>query len=154
MNKCPQCNADVPDGVNFCPACGCKISGKSENIGEKFKDLNNTDEFTNEFSPDDIENTKGVSILSYLGILFIIPLIMYPNSKFAKFHINQGIVFFIFSVIASALSGILAFIPVIGWISIAVIYLVLLIFMILGIVNSATGRAKELPLIGKFRIVK
>ena len=35
-----------------------------------------------------------------------------------------------------------------------VIYLVFIVYIILGIVNAAKGEAKELPVIGKLRILR
>lgn len=114
------------------------------------------------FAPDDIQKTKGLAWLSYLGILFLIPMLVNQNSPYTKFHVNQGIVLFIADLIlyvaVSIVSFILGFIPIIGIILSALLYLavsiVILIFVILGIVNAVQGQAKELPVIGKFRILK
>lgn len=53
--------------------------------------------------------------------------------------------------------GILDGLPLIGWIfSIAgsLLGLFCLLFAVLGIINAANGKAKELPIIGKFKILK
>ena len=121
------------------------------------------------FDPQDIEGTKYINILSYLSILFLIPMFMYKESKFTKFHVNQGIVLCIFSVGGSILFGIIgaavgaltSFVPVVGIIVSLIVSLislayniVILVFTIIGIVNTCTGKAKELPLIGKIKIYK
>ena len=117
------------------------------------------------FDPQDIENTKYMNILAYLGILFLIPMFVNKESKFTKFHVNQGIVLCIFSVAGTIVFGIIGaivgMIPFIGWMIGLVVSLVslaysivILVFTILGIVNTCTGKAKELPLIGKITIYK
>jgi len=45
-------------------------------------------------SPDseDIEKSKAVSYLSYLGILFLVPFLTQKDGQFAQFHAKQGLV--------------------------------------------------------------
>src|SRR5437762_2047316 len=42
---------------------------------------------------EDAEKHKAVAILGY--ILFVIPLVTAPHSKFGRFHANQGLMVFI-----------------------------------------------------------
>lgn len=119
-------------------------------MSEELKNIVETPDTTNEFDAADIENSKILSLFSYLGILFLIPLLACKDSKFAKFHVNQGIILFI----AGLIMGVIACIPLIGWIIGGLWSIVDLIFVIIGIVNAVTGKAKELPIIGKFRIIK
>ena len=44
--------------------------------------------------------------LSYLGILWLIPLLTLKENAFAKFHVKQGIVLTIYGVASSVLGGI------------------------------------------------
>ncbi len=106
---------------------------------------------------DDVEKNKVFAILAYIGLLFLVPLLAAPNSKFARYHANQGIVLFLSAVISMFGTGILMIIPFIG----CVFYLVMLavavgavVLMVLGIVNAAAGLYKPLPLIGHFQILK
>lgn len=112
--------------------------------------LNNTPDTTGQFDPNDIAQNKTTALLSYIGFLFLVPLLSAKDSAFARFHANQGIVLFILEIV----SGILVFIPIIGGIISLVVWLVALVFAILGIVNAANGRAKQLPLIGGITILK
>ncbi|MEE0859710.1 MAG: DUF4870 domain-containing protein [Acutalibacteraceae bacterium] len=115
------------------------------------------DDKTMNMHPQDIEDNKVLSLFSYIGILFLIPLLACKNSQYARFHANQGIILFICNLIISVAAGILSVIPVVGFILCIILYiveLVLLVFAIIGIVNAVTGKAKELPLIGKFTILK
>ena len=95
-----------------------------------------------------------MAVLAYIGILFLIPLLAAKDSKFARFHANQGLILFLAGIVASIASGILVWIPVIGWLISILLSIALLVFMILGIVNAAQGKAKELPLIGGIKILQ
>ena len=83
-------------------------------------------------------------------IIFLIPLLAAKDSKFARFHTNQGLVLFLCGIIAS----VVAVIPVIGWIVAPIAGLVITVLAIIGIINALNGKAKELPVIGKFKILK
>ena len=102
----------------------------------------------------DITDNKVMAVLAYIGILFLIPLLAAPNSRFARFHANQGLVLFLAEVVLGAAGGVLGLIPFVGWIISSAIGIVCLAFMIIGIVNAANGKAKELPLIGSFKLIK
>lgn len=113
------------------------------------------------FDKADIEKNRLMAVLSYIGILVVIPIVVEPNSRFVRHHANQGIILLITSVVYGALMKILGlmvgWIPVIGSITLSLVSLigvVLFIFAILGIVNAAQGNAKELPIIGGYRILK
>lgn len=129
---------------------------------EKIKELTKTQDTTSEFDPADIEANKILSLFSYIGFLFIIPLICASNSKFAKFHANQGLVLFLFEIVLGVVTSVIAFIlgiiPFIGafisWIIGTVVGLVTLVLAILGIVNAVCGKAKKLPIIGGITIIK
>ena len=45
-------------------------------------------DITQQFAPEDIQKNKVISALSYLGILFFLPLVAAPESRFGKFHAN------------------------------------------------------------------
>ena len=112
---------------------------------------------TSEFDQNDIQQNKVMGILAYIGILVLIPLFAAKDSKFARFHCNQGLVLAICEIAVSVIISILSFIPVVGLIvSIVgwVINVVAFVLSILGIINAVNGQAKELPLIGSIKILK
>ena len=98
-------------------------------------------------APDakDIEENKGITILSYIGILCLIPLLAKKDSKFAQYHAKQGLVLLICEVV----TYIVYVIPVIGWIVGFLASIFWLVLAIIGIVNVVKGETKELPVIGK-----
>lgn len=101
------------------------------------------------FTPEDIEKNKVVSGLAY--IIFFLPLIVCQESPFGRFHANQGLLL----LIASVAGGIvLSIIPVIGWILLPIFSLAVFILAIMGLINTLNGKAKELPVIGKYKILK
>ena len=126
-------------------------------FNEKFNKFNDTPDTTEEFDQNDIQQNKAMAILAYLSWLVIIPIFAAKESKFARFHANQGLVLAIAEIICWVVLGILGNLPFIGWIFSIVdglFSLVCLIFAVIGIVNAANGKAKELPVVGKFRILK
>ena len=122
----------------------------------------------------DVEKNKYLNIFSYLGILFLIPLFMAKGSKYTRFHVNQGIILTICSVAYTVAQNIILailraclfgstyyweFSPMFGIYSVisTILGLASLVFVALtiyGIYNTCTGKVKELPVIGKFRILK
>ncbi|MCX6808097.1 MAG: hypothetical protein NTW50_00320 [Candidatus Berkelbacteria bacterium] len=82
-----------------------------------------------------------LSILAYLPVLFLIPLIfkMFKND-FVWYHVRQGIVLsgvwiiFIFSF----------YLPLLPWL----VGLYLVFCLVVGIVNVSTGKSRPLPLLG------
>lgn len=126
-------------------------------INEKFEEFNNTEDTTSQFDPDDIQQNKVMAIFAYLSWLVLIPILGAKNSPFARFHANQGLALAIAEIICWVVLGMLVKLPLIGWIFglvESIFSLICLIFAIIGIVNAANGRAKELPIVGKFKILK
>jgi len=88
----------------------------------------------------DVQENKAIAILSYIGILCLVPLLAKKESKFAQFHAKQGLVIFIVEIIGMFLM------PLFGLG--ALINLAALIFSVIGIVNVVGGKMNKLPLIG------
>ncbi|MDD3920128.1 MAG: DUF4870 domain-containing protein, partial [Eubacteriales bacterium] len=125
------------------------------------QDFNNTADTTGSYDQADVQQNKAMAILAYFGPLVLIPLFAAKDSRFARFHANQGlvlciaeiaygIIYSIISAILMAISWRLAFILTI----LSLVYILFTVLAILGIINAANGKAKELPLIGKIRIIK
>ena len=112
--------------------------------------------------PKDVQDNKAMGILAYLGPLVLVPIFAAKESPFARFHANQGLILLIvaigLSIILSILTSILLVISLslfaLTSILTSLFGLCVLVFMILGIINAAKGEMKELPFIGKYRIIK
>ena len=107
------------------------------------------DDYTDEVDPEDVKENKLMAALAYIGILVLIPIFAAKDSKFARFHANQGLVLFIIEAIAGAL----ATAKVLGWLF-GIVDFVCLILAIVGIVYAVQGKAKELPVIGNIKLLK
>lgn len=117
---------------------------------EKQEAGNNTNIHQEEiFDSADIEKNKTMAGLSYL--IFFLPLIICPESQYAKFHANQGLLLLIVSIAGNIILGV---IPIIGWILIPLFLIAICVFGIIGLINGFGGKAKRLPLFGQFTIIK
>lgn len=161
MAFCNKCGNQLPDGANNCPNCGAPAGNtqqNTQNAQDFVNNMMNTNDTTSQFDPQDINNNKGMSVLAYIGFLFLVPLLACPNSKFARYHTNQGLVLFLLEFALGVVTGILGIIPIagliIGGLLSAVGGIFTLVLMIMGIINAAQGQAKKLPLIGKITLLK
>lgn len=176
----PQAGAQQTDNNTY-----YQPNTNSADFSSKLAGITDTPDSTADYDRNDIAQNKVYAILSYIGLLFLVPLLGAPNSKFARFHANQGIVLFIaeaalsiisavFSLVFGAIKGALhtayvlvnltggvsfpyvlvSVLNVIFTVVFSILGLLILLLAIVGIINAAQGRAKELPLIGKIRILK
>ena len=156
MKFCGKCGARVEDSVKFCTSCGEAIAEVAEKAAEqkdfstKVAALNDTADTTADFDVNDIAQNKVMGVLAYFGPLCLVPILAAKDSKFARFHANQGLVLFIVGIILS----VLFVIPLIGWILAPILSLIVTVLAIIGIINAAGGKAKELPIIGKYKLLK
>jgi uncharacterized membrane protein len=105
-------------------------------------------------SAKDAEKNRAFGILAYIGILFLVPLLAAPDSKFAKFHANQGLNLFIGECILGIAWWVLVWIPVIGWLAGFAAWVILVTLSIMGIINAANGKMQKLPLVGDIQLIK
>lgn len=106
-----------------------------------------------------MDNKKLFAIIGYiLPILFFLPLIddKLKTDVSARFHANQQLVLLIASlllhfVVSSVLGIVLG--PLMFLLGNA-INLVIIVFVVMGVLNVINGADKELPVIGKFRLIK
>lgn len=118
-------------------------------MSNDFNDFMNTPDDTGMYDTQDIQTNKVWAALSYVGILFILPLLVNGGqSCYAKYHANQGFILFLTNIVVGIASAILGKIPVLGAVLSALLSLASLALMIIGIINAANGKAKQLPLIG------
>ena len=100
-----------------------------------------------EQKPSSKDNDKNIiAVLSYLGILVIIPLLVAKDDEFVKYHIKQGLVL----LIAFIAISFVAWIPILGWIFGFFAWIICFVLVIMGIINVLGGKKKQLPIIGKY----
>lgn len=172
MIFCAKCGKKLNDGTKFCPRCGTAVPGGTggqtsscehttySSQAQTWEQFNQTKDFSETFQPEDIERNKAMAVLSYFSLLVFLPLLLAKESKYARFHANQGLIL-LFSMMgwqfASSMLNLIFdrfwwqyrfLLPLSG-----VVYLLFLVLFFIGIANALNGKAKELPLIGKFRIL-
>lgn len=145
---------------------------KAKETVEKIMD---TPDDTSKHDTTDIETNKGMAIISYLGPLCLIPFLVSKESKFSQYHAKQGLNLFVIEIVFAIISGFLKSIIQIPkmcnflnelqvecgvvtpwWLNVPLnlIELLLAIIALIGIVYACQGKAKELPIIGKFKVIK
>ncbi|MFH1841452.1 MAG: hypothetical protein ABH800_01700 [Candidatus Nealsonbacteria bacterium] len=92
------------------------------------------------------EQANILAIISYIGILCLVPILTKEKNEFIKFHAKQGLVLFI----CETATWIIIMIAPFLWFLINIFWIFWLILSIVGIINVINNRKKEIPLIGKF----
>lgn len=93
----------------------------------------------------DAKSNRGFGALCYFGPFFIISWLARPKSAFVRYHVNQGLVLFLCSVIFNLFD----FIPFM-WL----LNLLIVVDFFCGIANALGGRRKPIPLIGEITLIK
>lgn len=187
MKYCTKCGAELQDDAKFCGKCGAEQevievveaeetenseskenTEKTENkeksdFEKKFEKFMDTEDSTSTMDKKDIEDNKVMGILAYLSWLVLIPLLAAKDSKFARYHCNQGLVLAIVEIIWWILQGLIVnllflnihyALYVLGTIIFDAVDIFLFVLAIIGIVNAAKGKARQVPIFGKFTILK
>ena len=184
MAFCTQCGKEMDDAMRFCPICGAPATQGGTNPAQQASAQQtappqqpaapaggyqapgggqtwNQNPYVNPEQMD-INNNKGYAILSYFSLLVLIPIFAAKDSKFARFHANQGLVLMIAEVVYwIAVAIVTAIFMAINWwlgsifsTIFALGNILFLVLAILGIVAAAQGQYKTLPIIGKISILK
>ncbi len=87
-------------------------------------------------------DTKTTGIVAYLTWIGLLVAFLAGDKEGAKFHINQSLVLFLF--------GLLGAIPFVGlaW------DIFIFVCWIIAFVGACQGQEKEVPLLGKIKIIK
>src|SRR6056297_1100984 len=88
----------------------------------------------------DVELNKAVAALSYVWILFLVPLLLKRKSEFSQFHAKQGMILFLISL--------LTIIPILG----QILFFVLLIISVISIVKVINGEWWKIPFVYEWSI--
>lgn len=87
----------------------------------------------------DAKTTGIVAYLTWIGLLIAI---LAGDKEGAKFHVNQALVILLFSL--------LSVIPCVGW----VWGIFMFVCWVMGLIAAINEEEKEVPLIGKIRLLK
>ena len=95
-------------------------------------------------------DTKTTSWVSYITFVGWIIAYAAGDKEGAKFHLNQSLVIWIGYLCLS----LVMIIPILGWLVGFVGYIFLFVVWIMGLIAAINQEEKELPLIGKIKILK
>lgn len=177
MAFCNQCGTKNEEGAKFCTSCGAPMDNTAAQTSTPVSEQANSKQSGGEasgfakyfaytdttanFKKEDIDANKIVSILSYIHILVIVPLLAMKESPFAQYHAKVGLNLLLWHLVAevggSILTGVIGWIPVIGWlvsIAVGLVNFALWCINIFGIVSAAQGKARELTFLESFMIIK
>ncbi len=139
---CPKCGTQIPENDHYCPTCGEPVLGTAPIPDES--------DHTAMFDPADAEKNRFLAALCYLNFIFIIiALLLEPNSKFLRFHINQSILLYV----AAMAAAVVMIVPIVGWIAGTIVSVAVVVFTVMGIVRAIKRKAIDTPIIGKYVIV-
>jgi len=137
MAYCAKCGSPINDGDKACSNCGEPVLG-----GDRAGEAGGS-------------NDKVMGILSYIGILALIPYFVKDQSAFVRYHAVRGLNLFLLELIAGAAASVVGlalprFGNLLGWLA----SVAGLVFSIIGIINVVNGDRKDLPIIGGIQFVK
>jgi uncharacterized membrane protein len=105
------------------------------------------EEVSKEEVPKEEKKQKNIlAIISYIGVLCLVPVLTKEKDEFVKFHAKQGLVLFAGEVITWIFLSIIPFFWFIG----NLFGLLWIVLSIIGIMNVLNNQKKEIPLVGKF----
>lgn len=109
----------------------------------------------NKFDKEEAFNYKTDAIISYIPFLSLYEVFInkWKKSEYLKFHVNQGLVLTLLWFLSLVLNRSYFSNTFISFISYLLICACLLLSLF-GIVNTNNGESKELPLIGKIKLIK
>lgn len=193
MAFCKNCGNQISDDAMFCDKCGTSVNDNGASAQQNEQQYGGPQQYSGaqqysdpqqngyaqqpvqpEILSDDadVQKNKGIALLSYLSLLFLIPLFAAKHSEYTRFHVRQGATLcaasLAYAIVQAVLMAILnsIFRPELTWfgyrqhpfVSLVGVILGLasiffLVLAIIGIVNAATGKRAELPVIGKFDLI-
>lgn len=128
---------------------------------KKLNDVLDTEDTSAFFSDTDIRKNKAMACLSYWGLLLLVPIFAAKDSPYARYHANQGLLLFLvniaYGIVSSIINSIVGWIPVVRGIVSGILTLgsiAIFVYVIVRTVEASRGKAKDIPIIGKFRLIK
>ncbi len=139
-----------------------------DKIIEKVENFVNTTDYSDDYTKEDVKNNKTNAMICYvpLAVLYFLFTGKYKKSNYLFFHANQGlsvtivwVLAFIISIVLSSVFSIRslyvnAYTP--GWVNLIsyTLYFIALLLSGFGFVNTLNENSKELPVIGKIKLLK
>ena len=149
MKICQFCHCECDDSANYCTSCGRPLNDEAKIIYADPYD------HTSEFTEEDIKDNKLFAAISYLfGFPGIIAACICSNkSKFTMFHIKESLKINIVSVIALIIL-VLLFWTVLVPIVASIFLVILAVITVINFFSALQGKAKEAPMVRRFKFLK
>ena len=94
-------------------------------------------------------NKRTTDVVAYLTWVGLIIALVAGDRYESRFHLNQSLVIWL----AGTVLGMVAWVPLLGWLIGAVGSLFCVICWFIGIVNAIQGVEKEVPLVGQIHLL-
>ncbi|MBR6133689.1 MAG: DUF4870 domain-containing protein [Bacilli bacterium] len=149
---CTKCGGQADDTATVCPSCGAPFEAAPAAAPAPAQADPGAQANPNVAAkPDTL-----MCILSYFGILALIPYLSKKDDDFIQFHAKQGLNIFIIEIIASFGIGFISGLTGLSILSLAstAVSVFALALDIMGIVAATKGERKVLPLMDKVKIIK
>ena len=183
MAFCGKCGKELSGAGKFCPQCGAPVQVPpqqpqyQQNYQQGYQAQQNYQQQSYQQAAPQPEPVAAgnvaegaMAVLSYFSILVLVPIFAGKHSRYASYHANQGFTLFLLEVawnlLIAIISGIITAIATAtgAWGALAVVGVftaigsigsaLCLVLAIFGVINCCKGRMKELPVIGKIKILK
>jgi uncharacterized membrane protein len=167
--SCPQCHAEMPDNVVFCPGCGRRmwIPGQPTPAKAASKPAVGTAAVSTAAVTTDSPTKHGplkdklaaaAAYVTFIPAVIFLLIEPFKRNRFVRFHSSQSIFFTIATIlIALAMRGlysVLALIPVAGyllaWLTTGILLLGWSILWLVLLIKALQGETFQLPIIGRF----
>jgi len=96
-----------------------------------------------------VMNKRTTDVVAYLTWVGLIIALVAGDRYESRFHLNQSLVIWL----AGTVLGMVAWVPLLGWLIGAVGSLFCVICWFIGIVNAIQGVEKEVPLLGQIHLL-
>jgi uncharacterized membrane protein len=162
---CPQCHAQMPDNVAFCPGCGRRmwVPGQDAKRPAASPPVIRTPAVPPvTVTPASVPSQFKDNLLAALAYVTFIPAVIFvliepfKRNRFIRFHSFQSIFLTVATIVIAIalriLYSLLTLIPVVGyllaWLALAVAVLGWGILWLVLLVKALQGQSLRLPLIG------
>jgi uncharacterized membrane protein len=163
--SCPQCHAEMPDNVAFCPGCGRRtwVPGQEETqpgtIRPAVRAMNMQAESTSAVAVPIRPHDNLIAASAYITFIPALVFVLvepFKHNRFIRFHAFQSIFLAGATILAAIamriLYSLLALIPALGyllaWLTTAVTLLGWIILWLVLVAKALQGEALRLPWIG------
>ncbi len=86
---------------------------------------------------------RVMGLMSYLGVLVFVPLMMNRDDAFVNFHARQGLIIWVFGIVALSIR----FLPGIGNVIFSLLAMLVSIYSLVGLVSVLLSTEWKLPVV-------